>query len=265
MYFSPISNTGYLLHPSILQRNPLHPNTAIRIADIGCGSGIWLLDVARQLPLTAHFDGFDISPENFTLPLPSNIHLHIADARERFSAEYHGKYDVVHLRLLVCGLEKDDWEVVTRNAINLLKPGGAIQWEEGNYLLAGRALRGSTESSVESMNLAASATFNALEHRFAYGWSTLPEILQRVGIKDLKIDLVSSDRDTRNREEITRITFEAAFGAFRKRERSHRSSGNGSGSEKILELEKRVEKDIQSGAYIRFDVHILVGFVNGEL
>ncbi|PQE14568.1 umta methyltransferase family protein [Rutstroemia sp. NJR-2017a WRK4] len=67
---------GYLLHPSI----PLNgPNT--RIADLGTGTGIWVLDLARQLPETTQLYGFDISDAQYPHPkyLPPNVKLETLD------------------------------------------------------------------------------------------------------------------------------------------------------------------------------------------
>lgn len=42
-------------------------------------------------------------------------------------------FDVIHLRLLVLGLPKDTWELACRNLLQLLKPGGWLQWEEADF------------------------------------------------------------------------------------------------------------------------------------
>lgn len=56
-----------------------------------------------------------------------NITMSIADAKERLPAELHGVYDVVNVRYLVAGMEPSDWEIVLRNVVQILKPGGAVQ------------------------------------------------------------------------------------------------------------------------------------------
>ncbi|KAF7934066.1 uncharacterized protein EAE97_008426 [Botrytis byssoidea] len=53
---------GYLLHPSI---PPPPPRPKYRVADLGTGTGIWPLDLARRLPPTAQLCGFDISSAQF--------------------------------------------------------------------------------------------------------------------------------------------------------------------------------------------------------
>lgn len=105
------------------------------IADVGTGTGAWLADLARDLSPTSSFYGFDIDASKFAPAenLPSNIKLETGNALEPPPEQHHGKYDVVHVRLLKYALKKDDWEIVARNVFALLKPGGWILWEETGY------------------------------------------------------------------------------------------------------------------------------------
>ncbi|KAL1983468.1 hypothetical protein VTN96DRAFT_10289 [Rasamsonia emersonii] len=67
---------GYLLYPSI-------PVTeGMKIADIGSGTGIWLLEVATTVPKSVQLDGFDIFDDQYPAKeyLPDNIHLGVLDA-----------------------------------------------------------------------------------------------------------------------------------------------------------------------------------------
>jgi hypothetical protein len=42
-------------------------------------------------------------------------------------------FDVLHLRLLVLGLPTGQWKTACENLFQLLKPGGYLQWEEGDF------------------------------------------------------------------------------------------------------------------------------------
>ena len=44
------SSLGYLIHPFILQHVET-PNTVVAIADIGCGTGVWLREAAKVFPV----------------------------------------------------------------------------------------------------------------------------------------------------------------------------------------------------------------------
>lgn len=116
------------LHPSI----PI-PEEA-QIADVATGTAIWLIDVAREYP-TARLDGFDVNtsqapPEQWLSP---NITLKTWNIFEDVPDQMIGIYDVVHVRLLVLVVQKGDPRNILRNILQMLKPGGYIQWDELNY------------------------------------------------------------------------------------------------------------------------------------
>ncbi|TEY47664.1 hypothetical protein BOTCAL_0302g00120 [Botryotinia calthae] len=121
---------GYLLHPSI----PLpSPKTRYRIADLGTGTGIWPLDLVRQLTSTVQLYGFDISSSQFPHPnyLPSNVKLEVLDSlRVDPPEELLGSFDIVHLRLWLGVVMNGDPSALLTHALKLLRPGGYIQWDE---------------------------------------------------------------------------------------------------------------------------------------
>lgn len=116
------------IHPSI----PI-PSDPV-IADIGTGTSIWLLDIAKSLP-NATLDGYDIDLSNTpaTPWLPKNITLSNWSIFDPVPEHLVGKYDVVHLRLLILVVENSDPTPVIRNVARLLKPGGYIQWDDLDY------------------------------------------------------------------------------------------------------------------------------------
>ncbi|OJJ85940.1 putative LaeA-like methyltransferase [Aspergillus glaucus CBS 516.65] len=123
-----------LIHPSI-------PKSNIQsVADIATGTGIWLRDAATVLgmwnrnPSSPYYlHGFDISSAQFQ-PLPTQtnaeISLSLQNCLEPFSSEHHGRYDFVHVRLLIGALRKGEYELAIKNIFDILKPGGYFQWEE---------------------------------------------------------------------------------------------------------------------------------------
>lgn len=101
------------------------------IADVATGTGMWLIDVARELP-TAQLDGFDIDlsqapPQQW---LPSNATLRYWNIFEYLPGDLIGKYDFVHVRLLVLVIEQGDPTSLLRNLLKMLKPGGYLQWDD---------------------------------------------------------------------------------------------------------------------------------------
>ena len=119
---------GFNLHPSI----PMPPPGA-RIADVATGTGVWLLDLARQLP-GRQLEGFDISLAQCPpiAWLPGDISLQAWDMFTEPPKELIGKFDIVHLRLLLLVVRDNDPAPIIANAAKMLKPGGYIQWDELN-------------------------------------------------------------------------------------------------------------------------------------
>ncbi|XHG08344.1 hypothetical protein AWENTII_011449 [Aspergillus wentii] len=81
-----------------------------------------------------YYHGFDISPTQFIKYNTSNtvspINLSVHNILDPFPEEHKGRYDLVHVRLLVMGLKVEDYEAAIRNIWGLLKPGGYMQWED---------------------------------------------------------------------------------------------------------------------------------------
>lgn len=101
------------------------------IADVGCGTGLWLLDAARLLP-EAKLHGFDVdlSQAPHSTLLPPSIKLEKWNIFENIHPDWEGKFDFVHVRLLVLVLSGEIKEPFLGRLLRLLKPGGHIQWDE---------------------------------------------------------------------------------------------------------------------------------------
>ncbi|KAL7912417.1 S-adenosyl-L-methionine-dependent methyltransferase [Trichoderma velutinum] len=117
----------------------------MKIAEIGTGTGIWLLDVASQCAPTVQLDGFDISDNQFphNSALPKNVTLSIMDAFDQVPEDLVGKYDVVHMRLWSCIVRNNETNHLIHHATQLLKPGGYLQWDEADI---GRTLTTGAEA-----------------------------------------------------------------------------------------------------------------------
>ncbi|KAL2042789.1 hypothetical protein N7G274_004548 [Stereocaulon virgatum] len=122
------ATTGYLLHPSI----PLDHTKDLRIADVGCGTGLWLGTLGREMPSTARLDGFDISDEQFPKgdPYGENVSLSKLDVFQPIPEHLRSKYDVIHLRYFMGVATDDSMQVAVDNLNAMLKPGGYLQWDE---------------------------------------------------------------------------------------------------------------------------------------
>ena len=108
---------GCNIHPAIPTNTP-----GIRVADVATGTAVWLLELAKTLPLDAQLYGFDISTLQFPAPeaCPSNVFLHEQNITKPFPEKYHGFFDIVAIRLITAGLRGDDWEAAVKNVNALL-------------------------------------------------------------------------------------------------------------------------------------------------
>ncbi|KAL8936369.1 MAG: hypothetical protein Q9211_004219 [Gyalolechia sp. 1 TL-2023] len=104
----------------------------LKVADIATGTGIWLLDFARQHPRAARLDGFDISLDQVpsAARLPSNVSFHQFNVLEQPPDDLVERYDIVHVRHLNVIITNNDPTAVLGHLLAMLKPGGYLQWGE---------------------------------------------------------------------------------------------------------------------------------------
>ncbi|KAJ4358591.1 uncharacterized protein N0V89_003175 [Didymosphaeria variabile] len=253
---------GYLLHPSIAA---VLPENA-RIADVGTGTGIWMSELAKVSPSTYTFNGYDISSDQF-LPaesLPSNVTLEFGDFKKPIPDELRGKFDLVNIRLIIISMGVGVWEPTLQNILPLLKPGGAIQWTEGNFLEA-RGFRGQSPKSTPGHFLTrAQNQFNGtLVKRFQ--WCFPPDwqkMYADAGLVNIEEDVLSTDRNPEQRPDFTEI----GIGAV------HHGLGNLArikedgywNEQEVQESKQKALEDRASGAYLRWDLHVTIGFTKDE-
>lgn len=158
-----------------------------------------------------------MSPDQFP-PGPHNaVKFSILNLLEPLPDHLQATFDVLHLRLLVLGLPKGTWEVACQNILSLLKPGGWVQWEEGDFkydtlapigINHSRKRRLTTISSSMKVvqdvpgasTRAAQEYFDRLiaeERAHDQGIDDVPHLalyLSKVGFKNVNTDVFSTDR-----------------------------------------------------------------------
>ncbi|KAH8599213.1 S-adenosyl-L-methionine-dependent methyltransferase [Bisporella sp. PMI_857] len=90
-----------------------------RILDVGCGTGIWVIDVAEKHP-EADVKGVDVAPIQPSW-VPPNARFELDDFN-LLDWGNENKYDLIHQRELLGSVT--DWNTFYRNCFQSLKPGG---------------------------------------------------------------------------------------------------------------------------------------------
>ncbi|KAJ5814872.1 S-adenosyl-L-methionine-dependent methyltransferase [Penicillium riverlandense] len=242
-------NLGYHIHPTIAARLPENA----RIADIGTGTANFLFKIAPSYPMST-LHGYDISPSFFPSETPSNMKLSILDARQPVPKELEGTYDLVHVRLITMGLLESDWGPVVANLSRLLKPGGALQWEECNFLAATQHgfYPESTFGAVHTIEKLLLDTFASY---FRVGYKTLPDEMKAAGLTEIGMEIVGSDRVKSTLGPYTANSMCVCFQWARSGKDPIPFS-----KEELDQLEAQAFRDIASGGYVRFDIHVNWGF-----
>ncbi len=193
---------AFSLHPNIVlttnnSTGASEGNQCALIADVACGTAIWLRDVAQTFP-NAQLDGFDISlaqcpPAKW---LPRNVTLRQWDLFSEPPAELLGRYDVVHVRLVFVVVENDDPRPLIRSLSRLLRPGGYLQWDELNV---GKSFILSAEEVTETPEMAGML---GILGRMGSWVEELPRMMEDCGLVEGKLYRY------REREELARAFFD---------------------------------------------------------
>ncbi|KAL8924483.1 MAG: hypothetical protein Q9172_002648 [Xanthocarpia lactea] len=124
---------GQLVHSSIRRMG-----TIDTVADLGCGTGAWLEDVANTYfaedgefkDSLATLIGFDVNALAFSHSTSAGIQLVEHDCTKPFDARYIGRFDLVNIRGLAFEFPRARFPCLIENAVPLMRPGGYLQWLE---------------------------------------------------------------------------------------------------------------------------------------
>lgn len=243
----PPRNVGYLVHPKVIATLP----SGARVSDIGTGTGRFLERFQSLYGSTGLvLDGYDISGAMFPSSTLPNITLTELDIKKPVPQELHGKYDLVHVRMIVAGMLPNEWPAAVANVAQLLKPGGWLQWVECD-MIGTKHVRSAVDSTVETARAASKMFRDAFRERFEHGWNNLPDDMRAAGLTFIITDCASTDRLPETRERQTANGMKAIFAWMRK---------TGAMEGEALEVaEKQANADIKSGCYCRFEIHVICG------
>lgn len=108
---------GFNIHPTIPKLAP-----TASVADVACGTTLWLIDAGREIGPASDLHGLDINlnqapPSEW---LPKNLKLHHWNLFEEVPPELVGKFDLVHVRLITVVIKDNDPTKVAQNLYKLL-------------------------------------------------------------------------------------------------------------------------------------------------
>jgi len=130
----------YLIR-SILHGNHASPlcSDVASILDVGCGTGRWVIEMARIFP-GAHVVGLDIEPPQSGQVLPPNARFVQANLLDGLPFADRS-FDFTHQQLLALAIPTAHWPAVVGELVRVTRPGGWVELLEGGdvFLNAGPA------------------------------------------------------------------------------------------------------------------------------
>ncbi|KAL0951792.1 hypothetical protein HGRIS_008460 [Hohenbuehelia grisea] len=114
--------------PPIRQVLAAAPGEIKSVLDLGCGSGSWIMDVARDFP-DANCVAVDLVPMQ-SADMPPNCRSEVDDINLGLE-HYYNDFDYVHARLISSGIK--DYERVVDHAVNVLRPRGLLEFMEFDF------------------------------------------------------------------------------------------------------------------------------------
>ncbi|CAK4031498.1 Hypothetical predicted protein [Lecanosticta acicola] len=248
-------NIGYTIHPEIAKSLPA---TAV-IADVACGTGAWMLNLASQMPSTYRFHGLDMSAEQFPPTHPENCAFGTLNLLEPIPPEMQGRFDMVHMRLLIVGLTGDDWHIAPTNALQMLKPGGWLQWCEADYEQT-TALQMQSGASTQAMRQSLQMMLKkGREHgKFGGDVGRLFNTVHQAGFQNCSEDIVSSDRIPSTRQGLTLVSQNAIAKIYKIMADQEQAAD--AATKHLDAVLEQCEAEIAGGkTYWRFDIHTVIG------
>ncbi|TFK27645.1 hypothetical protein FA15DRAFT_145734 [Coprinopsis marcescibilis] len=116
----------------------------IKVLDIGCGTGTWILNCARTWRET-QFVGLDIVPLHPDLQqvgsseLASRITWVQANFLEGLPFP-KDEFDFVHIKRIALGVPEDKWDALFDEISRVMKPGGALEMVEEDLFFPGKLM-----------------------------------------------------------------------------------------------------------------------------
>lgn len=154
------------------------------ILDVGCGTGRWCYEMARQFPQTRVM-GCDLLEQDsigkFSKPL--NYQFVLGDVLKGlpFSAD---SFDFVHQRLLTGGMPTVQWPLDIQELVRLTSPGGWTELVE----ITSAVIKGGEASEILSSGVNAACRKRGIDPAHI---PNLPQYMQKAGLSEITTRVVA--------------------------------------------------------------------------
>jgi SAM-dependent methyltransferase len=103
-----------LLPPEVYSLGQTRP---LKVADVGSGTGSWLIDLSKTSPPSWQLDAFDITDAQFAPAetRPPNVRFSFHGILQPFPRDLVETYDIVHVRFMIYVLKAEEWAIAVRN------------------------------------------------------------------------------------------------------------------------------------------------------
>ncbi|KAI9597293.1 S-adenosyl-L-methionine-dependent methyltransferase [Syncephalis fuscata] len=125
-------NTQHNIIRYVLRRTYLAPvNDPKRILDVGCGTGMWMKEVARDYP-KASLIGVDIADIFMQTDMPNNCAFELGNILEGLSFSSN-RYDFVHQRLMSGAIPASFWPTHVGELFRITQSGGFLELADTDF------------------------------------------------------------------------------------------------------------------------------------
>jgi len=201
------------------------------------------------------------------------VRLLVADGKLAPAAERQGQYDVVHLRLLRAAMRtKADWELVCRHVEQLLKPGGAVQWEEMSggeltlfdandrvlFTVGKGGVQDHTDEPVTALARIPRILYeSATKHIVSMDAAALAPMLEGLGFHSTGVDAISSDNVPAWRKVVTLGMTQLSSSVAKRFAMVGKLEG--ATPQDVDELQTKADEEVEAGAYYVVNMYIVFG------
>ncbi|MGH2509425.1 MAG: class I SAM-dependent methyltransferase, partial [Ktedonobacteraceae bacterium] len=157
-------------------------HTTRMILDVGTGTGIWPLTMARLFP-NAEVIGVDIDPALFKAETPDNCLLRVGDVLTRLPFPDQ-LFSYTHQRLLTAAITAEKWPGVVRELVRVTQIGGWLELLEIDHQMqnAGPACV-HFQDLIEPISLSMGFDKEVIRH--------LGDLLQQAGLQAVQMQQIS--------------------------------------------------------------------------